>query len=136
MCICELWLDVLSSMFWTDLYRAAWDVLSSSIKTELRNPAAPDSTTSSLVPSILKVFATAFEPASPLADAAHALTTEIIESVIEEVKGIAVSASTDASDGRVQSLTRILDVFGGAVFGDAVRAKVRLPCFLFVFAGC
>lgn len=104
-----------------DLFQAAWDALSSAIRTQVH---APDTPVSPLVSHVLQVLQRQFEQGSVPAAAAQALTREIVQDAIQQWETLLESEHAPEV-GRVEALVGIFDVFGASIFGQPDLAKVR-----------
>ncbi|KAF9818038.1 hypothetical protein IEO21_02999 [Rhodonia placenta] len=102
-----------------DLFQAAWDALSSAIRTQVH---APDTPVSPLVSHVLQVLQRQFEQGSVPAAAAQALTREIVQDAIQQWETLLESEHAPEV-GRVEALVGIFDVFGASIFGQPDLAK-------------
>lgn len=103
------------------LYQEAWNTLTLAIKNEL---APGEAAVSPLVPAVLKVVQSQSGKTPQFSVVVEELVVEVIQSVITQLQ-TALASPDILSVERISSLVDILDAFGGFLFNDAERAKVR-----------
>jgi E3 ubiquitin-protein ligase listerin len=107
-----------------ELFNIAWDVLSSSIKTQV---IASQNGVPALVPAVLRGFRASALPESKLKLSNDQLITDVVYSTMLRFEEILDQDESTAVDQvRLTSLVTILDTFGDDIFTDKGLASVSI----------
>ena len=102
----------------TGYFAVGWDKLASLIRADL---ASANASTSSLIPTILRIFQQDLKGRSCVDSLVH----EVIGSAIAELENVLENSESQLSSERLASLIATLDTFGQELFDDKELAAVR-----------
>ncbi|KAI0075975.1 hypothetical protein K474DRAFT_1645833 [Panus rudis PR-1116 ss-1] len=103
-----------------ELFDAVWKQISTAIQAQLKST---DSSSSSLVPTTLRIFQLEFEPESRAAEATKRLVAEVVQAVVDQFDDILKDENVQPEPARLTSLISILNAFGSELFADEETAK-------------
>ncbi|GBE89079.1 hypothetical protein SCP_1500820 [Sparassis crispa] len=98
----------------TELFRAAWDVLSSGVKEQFKYN---NTVISPLISVLLKVFLKQFQQGSLLEGATRVLTGDVLQAAVRQCDQMLNSIDAPSAE-RISSLVNVLDTFGERLFDD------------------
>ncbi|PIL27721.1 hypothetical protein GSI_10874 [Ganoderma sinense ZZ0214-1] len=104
----------------TDLFSAAWGVISSSVQSALSSTTEIVSVPA-FVSELLQQFSVSLERGTAPGNAAHDLLLSVVRTTLDQCASLL--QAEEVEDARVSSLVCILDKFGELVFSDEDLAK-------------